>query len=315
MQTILGSGGTIGIELAKALTVYTEKIRLVSRNPKKVNETDQLMAADLLKKDEVKEAIKESSIVYITVGFPYNLKVWKRSWPKFISYVISACKEEKCKLVFFDNIYMYDSNHLDGMTEETPLNPSSKKGKVRMEIAKMIMDAVDKGEITALIARSADFYGPSIQNTSMLTETVFNPLSNGKKANWMSSVNYKHSFTYTPDAGKATALLGNTDAAYNQVWHLPTAANPPTGKEWIDLISNELGTKSKYQAAPKFLIQIMGLFVPLLREMPEMMYQYNRDYEFNSGKFEKQFDFKPTPYNVGIKEIVNIDYRNQSETS
>ncbi len=97
---------------------------------------------------------------------------------------------------------MYDKDHLDGMTEETPINPPSKKGQVRNKIANMIMEAVDKGDITALIARSADFYGPSIKNTSILTETVFNPLSNGKKANWMSSVDYKHSFTYTPDAGK-----------------------------------------------------------------------------------------------------------------
>lgn len=310
MQTILGSGGAIGIELAKALKSYSDQIRLVSRNPKKVNDSDQLMSADLLKKDEVREAIKGSSVVYITVGFPYNLNVWKRSWPKFIKYVITACKEEKCKLVFFDNIYMYDPNHLDGMTEETPINPSSKKGRVRDEIAQMIMEAVDKGEITALIARSADFYGPSIQNTSMLTETVFKPLSSGKKANWMSSVDYKHSFTYTPDAGKATAILGNTEDAYNQVWHLPTAANPLTGKEWIDKIANELGVKPRFQAAPKFLIRILGLFVPIMREMPEMMYQYDRDYDFNSSKFEKRFDFTPTSYEVGIKEIVNSDYKN-----
>ena len=312
MQTILGSGGAIGIELAKALTTYTDQIRLVSRNPKKVNDTDQLMAADLLKENEVRDAIKGSSIVYVTVGFPYNLKIWKRSWPKFMKYVIAACKEEKCKLVFFDNIYMYDSDHLDGMTEETPINPPSKKGEVRQEIAKMVMDAVDNGEITALIARSADFYGPSIQNTSMLTETVLNPLSSGKKANWMSSVNYKHSFTYTPDAGKATALLGNTDDAYNQVWHLPTADNPLTGKEWIDKIANELGIKSKYQAAPKFMIRIMGLFVPVLKEMPEMMYQYDRDYDFNSSKFENRFDFTPTPYDVGIRDIIKSDYKNES---
>jgi hypothetical protein len=33
MQTILGSGGAIDIELAKALTSYTTRIRLVSRHP------------------------------------------------------------------------------------------------------------------------------------------------------------------------------------------------------------------------------------------------------------------------------------------
>jgi nucleoside-diphosphate-sugar epimerase len=308
MQTILGAGGAIGIELAKALKKYTNNIRLVSRSPKKVNESDQLMAADLLIESDVKKAIEGSQIVYVTVGYPYSLKVWKRSWPKFIRSVISACEKYNCKLVFFDNIYMYDPNYLNGMNEDTPINPSSGKGKVRDEIAKMIMDAVDEGKLTALIARSADFYGPSIQNNSMLTETVFKPLSKGKKANWMSSANYKHSFTYTPDAGEATALLGNTNEAYNQVWHLPTAINPYTGKQWIEQVAKEMGVNPKIQIAPKFLVRIMGLFIPIMKEMVEMMYQYDRDYVFDSSKFENQFSYKPTSYEQGIKEVVEADY-------
>lgn len=42
MQTILGAGGAIGIDLAKELLAYTDKIRLVSRNPVKVNAGDEL---------------------------------------------------------------------------------------------------------------------------------------------------------------------------------------------------------------------------------------------------------------------------------
>ncbi len=310
MQTILGSGGAIGIELAKALKEFTSEIRLVSRNPKKVNETDELLSADLLNVQDVQNAVRGSTVVYVTVGFPYSAKVWKENWPKFLNNVIDACKEFDCKLVFFDNIYMYDVNYLNGMTEETPINPPSKKGKIRSEIAKMIMDNVENGSLTALIARSADFYGPTIQNTSMLTETIFKPLSMGKKANWLGSVDYKHSFTYTPDAGKATALLGNTEDAYNQVWHLPTSKNPFNGKEWINTIGTEMGVRPKYQTSPKFLVRIIGLFVPIMREMTEMIYQYNRDYVFDSSKFEKRFNFKPTKYIDGIREIVKIDYAN-----
>jgi len=309
MQTILGSGGAIGIELAKALKEFTSEVRLVSRNPQKVNTTDELLSADLLNQNDLNRAVRGSSIVYVTVGFPYNLKIWRENWPKFIKNVIDACIDNNCKLVFFDNIYMYDQNFLDGMTEDTPINPPSNKGKIRAEIAKMIMDKVEKGKLTALIARSADFYGPKIQNTSILTETVFKPLSNGKKANWMSSVNFKHSFTYTPDAGKATALLGNTEKAFNQIWHLPTAADPFTGKEWIEAIAKGMAVKPKYQAAPKFLVKIIGLFVPIMKEMVEMMYQYDRDYVFDSSKFENKFDFKPTPYIDGIKEIIKSDYK------
>jgi nucleoside-diphosphate-sugar epimerase len=309
MQTILGSGGAIGIELAKALIKYTKEIKLVSRNPERVNQTDELLSADLLNPDEVARAVKGSSIVYVTVGFPYNYKIWKENWPKFTKNVIDACIENSCKLVFFDNIYMYDPEYLNGMTEETPINPPSKKGKIRAEISDMIMSKVKEGKLTALIARSADFYGPNIKNTSMLTETVFNPLSNGKKANWMSATKFKHSFTYTPDAGRATALLGNSENSYNQVWHLPTAENPFTGQEWIEVIAKEMEAKPKIQVATKFVVKILGLFNALMKEMPEMMYQYDRDYVFNSDKFNSHFDMQATPYLEGIKEIIKSDYK------
>ena len=309
MQTILGSGGAIGVELAKALPEYTNKIRLVSRKPVKVNPTDEVLAADVLNPEELQEAVKGSEIVYVTVGFQYNYKVWKQNWPVFIANLIEACKTSKCKLVFFDNIYMYDKDHLNGMTEETPVNPPSKKGTIRAEIANMIMSEVKAGNLTALIARSADFYGPNIQNSSMLTELILKPFSKGEKANWMGKTNCKHSFTYTPDAGKATALLGNTESAYNQVWHLPTAGNPPTGKQWIEMCAKAFGVPAKFRTAPAFAVKIMGLFNAVLREMPEMLYQYDRDYVFNSDKFEKTFDFKPTPYLEGIKAVIEKDYQ------
>jgi nucleoside-diphosphate-sugar epimerase len=308
MQTILGSGGIIGNELAKALKEFTNEIKLVSRNPEKVNPTDEVFSADLLNLDEVRYAVKGSSVVYLTAGIHYSAKVWKENWPVIMTNVITACKEQNCKLVFFDNMYMYDPNYLDNMTEETPIKPCSEKGKVRASIAEMILDEIKAGKLTALIARSADFYGPNIQKNCMLNETVFAPLHKGKKASWLGSGNFKHSFTYTPDAGKATALLGNTANAYNQVWHLPTASQPLTGKEWIENIAGVMGVKSKIQIAPKFLVRIMGLFVPVMHEIVEMMYQYDRNYVFNSSKFEKRFGFKPTSYLNGIKEVIKHDY-------
>ena len=307
-QTILGSNGGAGTELAKALTQYTSTIRQVSRNPRPVNQGDELFKADLHSRDQVMKAVEGSEIVYLTVGLQYDHNVWKAQWPPLVRNVIDACKIHGAKLVFFDNMYMYDGNSLDGMTEDTPVNPPSRKGKVRAELSRMILEEVATGKLTALIARAADFYGPGLRN-SMLTQTVFKPLSEGKKANWLGSVSYKHSFTYTPDAGIATAILGNTPDAYGQVWHLPTAADPPTGKEWIEMIAREIGKPPKFQAAPKFMVSILGLFIPIMKEMVEMVYQYDRDYIFDSTMFESRFNFKPTAYKDGIRTIVQTDYR------
>jgi len=308
VQTILGSGGTIGKLLAKDLKKYTDEIRLVARNPQKINETDELKTADLLKAVEVMEAVDGSDIVYMTAGLPYFAKVWERDWPVVVKNIIEACSKHQSKLVFFDNMYMYDKDHLNRMDENTPINPPSRKGKVRADIAKMVMDADQKGEIKALIARSADFYGPGIDRNGMVREMIFKNLAAGKKANWLCSLDYKHSVTYTPDAAKATAILGNSEKAYGQIWHLPTAGNPPTGGEWIEMIAEEMKAKPKSQVATKIIVSFLGWFTPIMREMKEMLYQYDRDYVFDSSKFEKEFDFTPTTYEEGIRQIVTSDY-------
>lgn len=313
MQTILGSGGVIGIELAKALKNYTDEIRLVSRNPKKVNATDQLFAADVLNVKELSNAIKGSDVIYVTVGFPYDYKVWIEAWPKFIENLLQLCETEGCRLVFFDNVYMYDKDSLSPMTEKSPVNPPSKKGVIRAQIAQMIMKKVESGQVEALIARSADFYGPSIENTSLLTETVFKPLSKGKTANWLVNDRFKHSFTFTPDAGSATALLGNTEKAFGQIWHLPTASNPMTGKEWVETIAKKIGARPKHRVVSKTMIRLIGLFMPVMKESLEMLYQYDRDYVFDSGKFEKEFNFIPTSYEVGIDKIIETDYKTTTD--
>jgi nucleoside-diphosphate-sugar epimerase len=157
-----------------------------------------------------------------------------------------------------------------------------------------------------LIARAPDFYGPDNEK-SFIIETVYKNLKNGKKPNWFIDATKKHSFIYTPDAAKATALLGNTPDAYNKVWHLPTDKKSLTGLEWIELFNKEMNTSKKAMVISMFLLRTLGLFMPLMREMPEMMYQYDRDYFFDSSKFEKRFNFTPTTYEQGVKSIVQGD--------
>ena len=238
--------------------------------------------------------------MYLLVGFDYNTKVWQDKWPKLMRAAIDACIKHKAKLVFFDNVYLYDINAIPHMTENSVINPPSKKGKVRKEIADMLLSEVKSGKLTALIARSADFYGPN-NDKSYLLEMVYKNMKKGKKPNWFIDIDKKHSFTYTPDAAKATAMLGNTPDAYNQVWHLPTDKNTLTIKEMIALFAKEMNVNNKVSILPMWLLRILGLFIPIMREMPEVMYQYDRDYIFDSSKFDKRFNFRTTPYNEGVK--------------
>lgn len=303
MQTILGANGTIGSLLAKELVAYTPKIRLVSRNPVKVNEGDELFPADLNDPAIVEKAVAGSDVVYLLVGFDYKLSVWQEKWPKLMRAVIDACILHKAKLVFFDNIYLYDVGAIGHMTEESAVNPPSRKGAVRELIARMLMDAVEEGKLQGLIARSADFYGPRNEK-SFLNEVVYKNFRKGKTANWFMNADKIHSFTYTPDAAKATALLGNTEDAWNQVWHLPTDPAKINGRQLVSLFAREMKQPDKVMVIRMWLLKVLGVFMPLMREMPDMMYQYDRDYYFDSAKFQQRFGMSPTTYVDGVKAIV-----------
>lgn len=303
MQTILGSGGAIGIPLARELKNFTNHIRLVSRNPKKVNDSDELFPADVNDLSQLEKAIAGSEVVYVVIGFEYKLSVWQKTWPPFLKAVIDACKTHNAKLVFFDNVYMYAKSSIPHMTEDTPMQPPSKKGAIRMQLHEMIMKEVAQHTLTALIARAADFYGPDNKNSGLNMMVVDNLLK-GKKAQAFGDINKLHNYTYTPDAAKATALLGNTLDAYNQVWHVPTTKEKLTTQQWIRLIAEELNVSPKIQHIPVWMIHMLGLFIPVMKEFPEMLYQYDQDYFFDSSKFEKRFGIEATSPKDGIRNLI-----------
>lgn len=307
MQTILGAGGAIGIPLASELRKYTDRVRLVGRNPKKVHESDELFFADLINREQVFKAVEGSSTVYLTAGLAYKLKAWVMQWPLVMDNVIAACIHHQARLVFFDNVYMYSLEDIPHMTEKSTMRPPSRKGHVRMQLVNMIMDAIGQGKLQALIARSADFYGPHNRN-SALQSTVIDNLKKGKKPMWMSNATKIHSFTYTPDAARAVAQLGNTAEAFGQVWHLPTSTEKLTGEDFINTIAGMMGKKAGYSVLPRWACGLLGIFVPVLAELKEMMYQYELDYYFDSSKFTRHFGWSATPYTEGLAETIKTAY-------
>lgn len=304
LQTIIGSGGAIGTPLARELKKYTDRIRLVSRNPKKVNDADELWPMDVNDLSQIDGAIEGSGVVYVTIGFQYSLKVWQRTWPPFMKAVVDACIRHKARLVFFDNVYLYAPSEIPHLTEESAISPVSKKGLVRKELHDMIFREVESGRLTAMIVRAADFYGPD-NNNSAITQMVVDRYKAGKGAQVMGDPNKIHTYTFTPDAAKATALLGNTPDAFNQVWHVPTTSEKLTNREWIEQIARRMGVEPKVQPVPTFMVRLIGLFVPIMREFPEMMYQFDRDYVLDSSKFEKRFGFGATPPEEGIRIMLD----------
>ena len=304
LHTVLGSTGVIGTETAMALAAFPVRIRLVSRNPRKVNEDNEVLTADLTDLAQTLKAVEGSEVVYLTVGFPYDADLWAKTWPGVMQNVITACEQYKAKLVFFDNNYVYARETIPNQTETSRIAPSSKKGAVRAEIVRTLEAAIKAGRITALIARSPDIYGPRIVERSALMEFVYTNLIKDKAATWLLNADKAHTFGYTPDLGRSMAELGNAPDAFGQVWHLPTTHEGLTGRQWTTLFAEAMGKPDKISVMPRWLYTIIGLFVPYLKEAKEMDYMWGTDYRSHSDKFEKRFGWGATLPKEAVAETV-----------
>ncbi|WP_430461502.1 NAD-dependent epimerase/dehydratase family protein [Thalassolituus sp. LLYu03] len=303
MQTILGASGQIGRELAISLKrEFTSDIRLVSRNPEKVNDTDTLLSADLLDAAQTLRATEGSDIVYFTAGLPMDTSQWVAQFPIMMRNVIDACAAHNAKLVYFDNTYMYPQNSTP-LTEDSPFSPNGTKGKVRAEMVLQLLDAMHSGRVQAMICRAPEFYGPG-QTQSITNSAVIDALAAGKTARVFLRDDTLRTLIYTPDASRAMAWLGNTADAYNQTWHLPCDDQRVTYRQFVSIAADVFRTAPDYKVLKPWQLSLATLFSKQAREVAELLPRYNADNLFVSDKFKARFpDFAVTRIRDGLAAI------------
>ncbi len=304
MQTILGSNGQIGHELAKELYKnYTKEIRLVSRKPQKIHDSDELVSADLLDFNETNNAISGSDIVYFTVGLPMDSEMWMKQFSKILDNVIEACKIHRSKLVFFDNTYMYPKTSAIQF-ENTIFSPSGKKSLVRAQLADKIIKEMEANELKAVVCRAPEFYGP--EKTQSITNTmIFSNIKAKQKLKIPISDSTLRTLIWTPDASRAMALIGNTDDAYGQTWHLPCDRSL-TYKEMINIADKIENEKLSYSIIKLWKFKVGSLFNKNAKELLELLPRYEVDNLFNSDKFKKRFPSFP---------VTSFEIRNKADIS
>lgn len=300
LHTILGAGGTMAHSLLDELLAQGETVRLVSRRASAVAGA-QAVAADVTNFDQLRNALAGSTVVYLLVGLPYSTSEWQQHWPVIIRNTIEACKQVGARLLFFDNVYMYGLVR-GTQTEETPFNSISKKGEVRAQIVTELLQEMQTGSLPALVARSADFYGPhSTLPVSLVNMLVFDNLAKGQPAQWFGSGQVPHSFGFTTDMAQALYRLAGDEQAFGQTWHMPTAPHPPTIAELVALAAPHFQASPDLQVLSREVVAGAAQQNPTMAEVLEMLYQYEEPYVFDSSKFNRAYDFTPTSYAEGIR--------------
>jgi nucleoside-diphosphate-sugar epimerase len=301
IHVVLGASGGTGNAVVRALAERGHRVRAVNRAADAdVPPGIERLAADITKTDEARRAVEGAAVVYHCAQPEYTR--WAEEFPPMNRVVVDATASVGAKLVFADNLYMYGA--ADGpMTEDTEVAPSSKKGVVRARMAEELLAAHHDGKVRVAISRASDYFGPRALD-SAIGERLFEAALKGKKVPWLGSLDVPHTVSYSLDMGRAIAILGERDEADGQVWHLP-ADRPVTGREFISLVGQALGRPVKPTTTTAGMVKLAGLFVPTIREVGEVMYQWTAPSVADGSKFERAFGpFEVTPNAEAVRATV-----------
>jgi nucleoside-diphosphate-sugar epimerase len=303
MQTILGANGQIATELARELArSHTSDLRLVSRSPHKVNDSDGLMRADLMDAVQTRAAAAGSDTVYFAAGLPADTALWEAQFPTMLRNALDAARATGARFAYFDNTYMYPQDDRV-QHEDTPFAPVGRKGRVRTQMATMVLEEMGRGEIPVLIGRAPEFYGPG-RTQGFTNSLIIDRLKGGQEPRVPVRDDRLRTLIWTPDASRALAALGNTPDAYGQTWHLPVDDDRPTYREFVRLAAAAFGREPSYRVVPEWALRAAGTISAPAREMRELLPRYRHDNRFDSTKFTSRFpDFAVTTYREGLDAI------------
>ena len=301
-QVVLGTGA-IGRAVMEELVKRGESVRMVNRSGKmeEVPAGVEVVASDLYDPARVRDVTREAKVVYQASQPKYN--EWSEKFPLLQKSIIDGLIASNAKLVLVENLYMYGETNGKPLSEDTPYNAHTRKGRVRAEISTAAFDAHKAGRLRVTSARGGNFFGPWGTDSTMGAR-AFYPLLQGKPAQLIGRTDLPHSHTYVKDFGKALVILGERSEADGQPWQVPNDMPNITQGEMVRMFAEEAGVAAKINTMGKMMMRIGGLFIPEAKESVEMMYEFDQPFVVDSSKFEKTFGMKATPMREAIRETV-----------
>ena len=301
LHVVFGTGAVGMSVMDELIRRGTWRVRMVNRNGRaRVPDGVEVIGGDGTDEAFAREASKGASVVYFALNPPYSK--WPELFPKLQAGVLEGAASAGAKLIAMENLYMYGPTGGRTLTEDLPHAANTRKGRVRAMMSQELMEAHRSGKVRVAIGRASDFFGPRVL-TSAAGEQVFGRAVQGKSAQVAGDPEQPHTYSYAPDIGRGLVILGEHEEALGQAWHLPSPETVTT-RQFVEMIFEEAGEPARIQAAPKILLRAMGLFNPGMREIIEMLYEFEEPFVVDDSRFEREFGEQATPLREAIQRTV-----------
>jgi nucleoside-diphosphate-sugar epimerase len=301
LHVVFGTG-PLGLAVMRELRRRGKPVRMINRSSRVRFVKDlqtQLGGADAADPVQSREACEGAAVVYHCVGLPYAR--WSEL-PRIAEGIAKGAASVQAKLVYGDNLYAYGAVKV-AMTESLPMAATTNKGRIRAGIAQTLIALHESGAIRVAIGRGSDFFGPGATEAAMMGTRVFGRALAGKSAQVVGNPERLHTYTFIDDFGRALVTLGERDEALGEVWHVPSAPAVTT-RGFVDKVYGELGARARLRTAPRMVLRLLGRFDENIRELNEMLYQFERDFIMDSSSFESAFGIAATPLEESIRQTL-----------
>lgn len=293
--------GAVGLALITELARRGESVSAVSRSGRAtVPEGVTLVTGDATDQAFTRSVCRGASVIYNCLNAPYTK--WPEMFPPLQAGVLAAAEQTGAKLVVMDNVYMYGPTGGKPLTEGLPYLATNRKGRCRATMAQQLLDAHAAGRARVAIGRASDFFGPGALE-SAAGERVFATAIQGKKVQVLGDPETPHTYTYIPDIARGLVTLGSDDRALGSAWHLPSAPAVST-REFVRTVFEAAGQPMKLGRASRPMLKLAGIFSPVIRELSEMLYEFEEPFIVDNTRFSATFGSEATPLEQAIAETV-----------
>ena len=309
LDVVFGAGA-IGLAVADELAASGARVRVVHRSGQATLPAGvEAVAGDASDRPSWR-AREGASVVYQCLNPPYHQ--WAELFPPLQEAVLGGAAAAEAKLVSMENVYMYGSTGGAPITEDVPYAATTRKGRVRAQMAEQWEAAHRAGKVRATAGRASDFFGPR-GRISAMGERVFDRALAGKTAEVLGDPDQPHTYSYLSDIARGLVILGARDEALGQAWHLPSAETRTTCA-FVQAVFEQAGTDPKLRTLPKAMMPLIGLFNRPVQEMREMLYEFEEPFILDDSKFEKAFGPIATPLPEAISATLDW-YRDEQQSS
>ncbi|MFJ8623483.1 NAD-dependent epimerase/dehydratase family protein [Kitasatospora sp. NPDC093550] len=234
------------------------------------------------------------------------LPQWAERWPALVSSLCAAAEDSGAVLVLLGNLYGYgpQADPDRPLTEDLPLAATGPKGRVRAAGWEQARALHEAGRIRAVEVRASDFFGPGVTDGGHLAARVMPGLLKGRAVAVLGDPDAPHSWTYLPDVARALAEVAGEERAWGRAWHVPTLPAASV-RAMVGHLAAEAGTAPvAVRRLSPVLLGAAGLFSPLLRELREVRYQFDRPFTVDASAYEAAFTVRATPLEEQVKATV-----------